>query len=38
MYTITDSGIDYYKNNISDYVDNLKKTKGILDIMIGMLL
>ncbi len=38
IYTITDSGIDYYKNNISDYVDKLKKTKGILDIMIGMLL
>lgn len=38
IYSITDSGVQYYKNNISDYIDNLKKTKGILDIMISMLL
>lgn len=37
VYTITDEGVNYYKNHISDYVDNLKKTKSTLDMMIEML-
>jgi len=37
VYSITDSGIQYYKSHISDYVDNLTKTKSTLDIMIKML-
>lgn len=37
IYNITDSGISYYKNHISDYIDNLNKTKSTLDIIINML-
>ena len=37
IYTITDSGVNYYKNHIADYVDNLNKTKSTLDIIINML-
>lgn len=38
IYNITDSGIEYYKNHIADYIDNLKKTKSTLDIIINMLI
>ena len=38
IYSITDSGIEYYKYHISDYIDNLNKTKATLDIMIEMLI
>ncbi|GAA0084799.1 PadR family transcriptional regulator [Clostridium sp. MB05] len=38
IYSITDSGIEYYKYHISDYIDNLNKTKSTLDIMIEMLM
>lgn len=37
IYSITDSGIEYYKNHISDYISNLNKTKATLDTMINML-
>jgi len=37
IYSITDSGIEYYKNHIADYISNLNKTKATLDIMIDML-
>lgn len=37
IYSITDSGIEYYKNHISDYIDNLNKTKATLDLMIEIL-
>ena len=37
IYTITDSGVDYYNNHIADYIDNLTKTKSTLDIIINML-
>ena len=37
IYSITDSGIEYYKNHIADYINNLNKTKATLDIMIDML-
>ena len=37
VYAITDSGVDYYKNHIADYIDNLNRTKSTLDIMIDML-
>lgn len=37
VYSITDSGVDYYKNHIADYIDNLNRTKSTLDIMIDML-
>ncbi|MGL5379989.1 PadR family transcriptional regulator [Clostridium sp.] len=37
IYSITDDGVYYYKNHISDYVDNLNKTKSTLDVMIDML-
>ena len=29
VYAITDEGVEFYKNHIADYVDNLKKTKYI---------
>ncbi|WP_291650695.1 PadR family transcriptional regulator [Clostridium sp.] len=38
IYSITDSGIEYYKNHIADYISNLNKTKATLDIMIDMLM
>lgn len=38
VYSITDEGVYYYKNHISDYVDNLNKTKATLDMMIKMLI
>lgn len=38
IYSITDEGIYYVKNHIADYVDNLKRTKSTLDIMIDMLI
>ena len=37
VYAITDEGVEFYKNHIADYVDNLKKTKSTLDLMIEML-
>lgn len=37
IYSITDLGVEYYKNHIADYVDNLRKTKSTLDVMIEML-
>ncbi|MGG7143191.1 PadR family transcriptional regulator [Clostridium nigeriense] len=37
VYSITDSGIQYYKNHITDYIDNLNRTKSTLDIIIEML-
>lgn len=37
IYSITDEGIYYYKNHIADYIDNLKRTKSTLDLMINML-
>ena len=37
IYSITDDGIYYYKHHIADYIDNLKKTKNTLDLMIEML-
>lgn len=36
-YSITDDGVYYYKHHISDYIDNLKRTKSTLDLMINML-
>ena len=38
VYAITDDGVEFYKNHIADYVDNLKKTKSTLDLMIEMLI
>jgi DNA-binding PadR family transcriptional regulator len=38
IYSITDSGIEYYKYHIADYINNLNKTKATLDIMIDMLM
>ena len=38
VYSITDSGVEYYKNHIADYISNLNKTKATLDIMIDMLM
>ncbi|MDU4738126.1 PadR family transcriptional regulator, partial [Clostridium sp.] len=32
VYSITDSGVEYYKNHIADYISNLNKTKATLDI------
>lgn len=37
IYNITDSGIEYYKNHIADYIDNLNRTKSTLDLIIHML-
>lgn len=37
IYSITDSGINYYKTHISDYISNLNKTKATLDVMIELL-
>ena len=37
IYSITDDGVYYYKHHIADYIDNLKKTKKTLDLMIEML-
>ena len=37
IYSITDSGIEYYKNHIADYINNLNKTNATLDTMINML-
>ena len=37
IYFITDDGVYYYKHHIADYIDNLKKTKNTLDLMIEML-
>lgn len=37
VYSITDEGIRYYNTHIADYVDNIKKTKSTLDIIIKML-
>ncbi|MCR6515782.1 MAG: PadR family transcriptional regulator [Clostridium sp.] len=38
IYSITDSGISYLKNHISDYVSNIEKTKISLDKIKIMLL
>ena len=37
IYSITDEGLEYLKHHITDYVDNLRKTKSTLDLMIDML-
>lgn len=37
IYSITDDGVYYYKHHIADYIDNLKRTKNTLDLMIEML-
>lgn len=37
IYSITDRGVEYYKTHIADYVDNLRKSKSLLDIMINIL-
>ena len=37
IYSITDDGVYYYKHHIADYIDNLKRTKNTLDLMIAML-
>ena len=37
IYSITDEGVYYYKHHIADYIDNLKRTKNTLDLMIEML-
>ena len=37
IYSITDDGVYYYKHHIADYIDNLKKTKNTLYLMIEML-
>ena len=37
IYSITDEGVYYYKHHIADYIDDLKKTKNTLDLMIEML-
>lgn len=37
IYQITDSGIEYYNTHVADYVDNLKKNKSVIDILIRML-
>lgn len=38
IYSITDSGVEYYKYHIADYINNLNKTKATLDVMIDMLM
>ena len=37
IYSITDDGVYYYKHHIADYIDNLKRKKNTLDLMIEML-
>ena len=37
IYSITDDGVYYYKHHIAEYIDNLKRTKNTLDLMIEML-
>ena len=37
IYSITDDGVYYYKHHIANYIDNLKRTKNTLDLMIEML-
>lgn len=37
VYDITDSGIEYYKTHISDYILNLEKSKATIDLLIKML-
>ena len=37
MYHITDEGIAYYKNYVSDYISSLNKTKATLDLMINLI-
>lgn len=37
VYSITDEGLQYYKNHIADYIDNISKTKSTLDLIIKML-
>lgn len=38
IYSITDDGVYFYKHHIVEYINNLKKTKATLDIMIEMLI
>lgn len=38
LYSITDRGIEYYKTHVADYVDNLRKSKSLLDLIIDMLI
>lgn len=37
VYSITDTGVEYYKNHISDYVLNLEKSKSTIDLLIKLL-
>lgn len=37
IYSITDSGKEYFTNHIAEYINNLNRTKATLDIMIDML-
>lgn len=38
IYKITDRGLEYYKTHVADYIDNLRKTKSLMDMIIEMLL
>lgn len=38
LYQITDRGIEYYKTHVADYIDNLKKNKAVIDILINLLI
>ncbi|MBK1810128.1 PadR family transcriptional regulator [Clostridium sp. YIM B02505] len=37
IYSITDAGLLYYNTHVADYIDNIKKTKSLLDQLIYML-
>ncbi|SHE92817.1 PadR family transcriptional regulator [Clostridium fallax] len=37
LYSITDRGLEYYKTHVNDYIDNLKKTKSLIDALTSML-
>ena len=37
IYSITDRGLQYYKTHVSDYVDNLEKTKFLIDALVEMI-
>ena len=37
IYSITDRGTQYYKTHVSDYVDNLEKTKFLIDALVEMI-
>lgn len=37
IYSITDRGLQYYKTHVADYVENLVKTKSLIDALIEMI-